>query len=68
MTTTMKQFFFNHHTYFYDDDTKFYLETGRYENKYTTYMEFNNPIEAVATYTAYDIENGYKKKRLRMLF
>lgn len=61
----MKSFFYNNMTYFYDDDTSFIIQTGRYRNKYLTrHIRTGDYEESIADYQKLVISGGYKKRLL----
>jgi hypothetical protein len=55
-------FHFNGKTWFYDNETEFLIEIGRYLNSYQNHKKFNNIDDAIKYYNAYLISDGYKKR------
>lgn len=59
----MKKLFYNGMTHFYDQNTHFKLQTGRYENCYQTLStSIGWPDEIIYSYEKMHVENGYKKR------
>lgn len=58
----MNKFQYNGRTYYYDSNSNFIMEIGRYENKYKTYKTFNDVNEALLAYDDFSVANGYKKR------